>query len=70
MLLLFYEMDFMFFVECKHKQLGKTTVSPVSERVSAIATSVAPKPSIPIVVHSPKSDIGVQQLYFFIGLTK
>ena len=60
---------FYVFVECKHKQLGKTTVSPVSERVSAIATSVAPRSSIPIVVHSTKSDIGVQQGVFFIKWT-
>ena len=60
---------FYVFVECKHKPLGKTTVTPVSERVSAIATSVAPRSSIPIVVHSTKSDIGAQQGVFFIKWT-
>jgi hypothetical protein len=60
---------FYVFVECKHKQLGKTNAPPVSERVSAIATSVAPRSSIPIVVHSTKRDIGVQQGVFFIKWT-
>lgn len=40
------------FIECKHKNLSKKDLKLVVERVQAISTAIAPRSSIPVVVHS------------------